>query len=182
MKTAINLFLLSLLIISTNSCSKQDDCENPVDCLPPATQIGANTAGCLVDGEVLLPRGRSLNSGSILKAQYNFNEGTYNFSIGINDRKKNNLIFIRINNTKLEENGIYPLILKSETKGSASYIIGGAGSGISYVTTNSTMGQLHITKLNELENIISGTFWFDAENLDGEIVKIREGRFDVRYY
>ena len=181
MKPAINFFLLILIII-TNSCSKQDDCDNPIDCLPPATQTGANTAGCLVNGRLLLPSGRSLGTGSVLQSQYLFHQEAYIFTIGVNDRNKNQLIFIRIHNTKLEEGGIYPLKLKSENEGSAAYIIGGAGSGTSYVTNNITMGQLHITKLNESKKIISGTFWFDAVDTEGEIVQIREGRFDVRYY
>jgi len=29
--------------------------------------------------------------------------------------------------------------------------------------------------------VLSGTFWFDAINSEGEIVEVREGRFDVKY-
>jgi len=30
-------------------------------------------------------------------------------------------------------------------------------------------------------NIVSGTFWFDAVNDPREIVEVREGRFDMRF-
>ena len=43
------------------------------------------------------------------------------------------------------------------------------------------MGKLIITKLDEINQIVSGTFWFDAVNDKGEKVEVREGRFDVHY-
>ncbi len=182
MKSAIHfIFFASIIIISTNSCSKKDDCEHPVDCLPPATQIGANTAGCLVNGKILVPSGRSFGSGSVLISQYLFYQGAYFFSIGIDDREENQLISIRIENSQLEEGGIYPLQLETENSGSAAYIIGGAGSGIGYVTTNNFKGELHVTNLDETKKIVSGTFWFDAINSEGESVQITQGRFDVRF-
>ncbi len=180
MKTAIAFLLL--LLISLSSCSKQDDCENPVDCLPPATQVGANTAGCLVNGRVLLPSGRSLGSGSVLHSQYNYFQNEYLFSITIRDRDNNDLVQVRSGNIKLAEGEKYTLIEKSDSNFSGVYIIGGAGSGIGYLTTQQEIGEFEIIKLDESKNIISGTFWFDAINIDGEIVQIREGRFDVRYY
>ena len=44
------LLALFLLLIGCSSDSK------PEDGLPPETQIGANTFGCLIDGKLLLPR------------------------------------------------------------------------------------------------------------------------------
>ena len=38
-----------------------------------------------------------------------------------------------------------------------------------------------ITKLNIQQRIVSGTFWYDAINSDGEKVEVRDGRFDMRY-
>lgn len=42
-------------------------------------------------------------------------------------------------------------------------------------------GELTITHLDEERQIVSGTFWFDAVNKQGEKVQVREGRFDMRY-
>ena len=50
-----------------------------------------------------------------------------------------------------------------------------------YLTTSSIKGELKITKFDELNRIVSGTFWFDATNSDGEKVQVREGRFDMNY-
>jgi len=51
-----------------------------------------------------------------------------------------------------------------------------------YKTTNEFYGELEIIKLDTENEIISGTFWFDAEEVDnGEIIEIKEGRFDINY-
>ncbi|CAN5282363.1 hypothetical protein BH23BAC2_BH23BAC2_26830 [soil metagenome] len=181
MKTPINLLLL-ILFFSFNSCSKQDDCDNPVDCLPPATQTGANTAGCLVNGEVFLPGGKSLGSGSVLKAQYVFHNGSYIFGVSIRNRNgQNRMIQIESRNNKLEEGGKYFLKQNTDTTSSGLYLLGG-GLVDAFITTNQISGEFKITHLDETSRIISGTFWFDAVNNEGEIVQVREGRFDVRYY
>ena len=51
---------------------------------------------------------------------------------------------------------------------------------MSYTNTFKT-GELKITRLDVSNSIISGTFWFDAVNANGEIVQIRSGRFDWNY-
>src|SRR5437773_8453594 len=53
----ISLLLCSLFL--SNSCRKQKNEEQ----LPPATQTGANTFGCLVDGKVWIPTGGGAGSG-----------------------------------------------------------------------------------------------------------------------
>ncbi len=42
-------------------------------------------------------------------------------------------------------------------------------------------GELLIKRLDSINQIVSGTFWFDGVNGGGQKVEIREGRFDVRY-
>ena len=40
----------------------------------------------------------------------------------------------------------------------------------------------YIPTYHDVENeIISGTFWFDTVNEDGEIIHVRKGRFDKIY-
>ena len=50
-----------------------------------------------------------------------------------------------------------------------------------FYTNTFNTGELHITRLDLQNSIISGTFWFDAKNGAGELVEIREGRFDWNY-
>lgn len=51
----LTLTLFATLLINPFSGCKKEDV-NPVEKLPSATQTGANTFGCLVDGSVLVPR------------------------------------------------------------------------------------------------------------------------------
>jgi hypothetical protein len=53
------------------------------------------------------------------------------------------------------------------------------GNTIIYSTNNKYSGEVEFTKYEN--GIVSGTFWFDAVNDTGEVVEIREGRFDMKY-
>ena len=64
----------------------------------------------------------------------------------------------------------------------------GNGTGFipvySYSTTNDVGGEIKILKLDLINKIISGTFWFDCKNDDldvNEVAKITEGRFDLKF-
>lgn len=97
------------------------------------------------------------------------------------------VINIAANPTQLVENMTYGLIDSKEN--GVSYIsnfgeytiYSNVSQPISFETTNTVTGELKITKLNTQQRIISGTFWYDAINPKGDIVKIREGRFDMHY-
>jgi hypothetical protein len=177
MKASFN-FILLVLLLNLSSCSKKDNCDNPVDCLPAMTQTGANTAGCLVNGKVLTPGGQSLNSSSVLKAQYNFYQGSYLFGLSIRNRgEQNRMLNIEIRNQKLIAGETYNL----KNNSSSSY--GSYRNGIlgGYVTNNEKRGELYISFIDIEKRIISGTFHFDAENNEGELIEVRQGRFDVKY-
>ena len=48
-------------------------------------------------------------------------------------------------------------------------------------TNEITIGQLNLKRFDETNQIASGTFWFNAVNANGEIIKVTEGRFDVHF-
>lgn len=50
-----------------------------------------------------------------------------------------------------------------------------------YTTKSDFKGELYISNFDEINQIVSGTFWFDAVNNKGVKVEMREGRFDVQY-
>ncbi|MBW4360231.1 DUF6252 family protein [Flavobacterium taihuense] len=172
------LFFLFATITLLISCNKDDDKPmNPIDQLPPATQIGANTAGCLVNGEALLPKG----TGIILNCFY---QDGLNFGLSITENKNNiqKSIGIASLNQKLEVGQTYQLTeYKSNTKYGSYIIYYSDFSEDKYLTTLLVNGELKITNHNFDKAIISGTFWFDAINSEGKAVKIREGRFDMEY-
>ncbi|MDT0650602.1 DUF6252 family protein [Autumnicola edwardsiae] len=168
-------FLIVLLLFNFNSCSKQDDCDNPLDCLPPATQTGAGTIGCLVDGKPFTPGGNQLG-GPTQQVFYQFVDGEYHFGLfAINKRGDRNEAIGLNSKGIILENSAYTLSLEI-TSQNATYKIG----AIRFETTQENTGEIIFTKFDENTNIVSGTFWFDAVNEAGEVVEIREGRFDMK--
>jgi hypothetical protein len=74
--------------------------------------------------------------------------------------------------------------LGSAKKGSskAQYRVAtGCGNSTRYLTNDNYPGELRITKLDEINQIAAGTFWFNVVNEKGDIVKVTEGRFDMQY-
>ena len=168
-----------LLIVCLNSCNNDDD--NTNETLPPATQTGANTAGCLINGEVLIPKGGS----NIFQCFYQFVDGEYYFSISFYDTTGEFSRYCNVfsRRAEIQEGQTYILNVGDEEDfagyGGEHNI--GVTEPFSYDTNALTTGELTITKLDFNDNIVSGTFWFDAVNNTGEIKQIREGRFDAQF-
>lgn len=79
---------------------------------------------------------------------------------------------------QISQGGIYDLY---------EYIDGNYYGGYSFNAFNPTntssthTGKLTITKLDTVNHIVSGTFWFDILDYQGNLHQIREGRFDMQY-
>ena len=104
------LLLLLLTTFALSCCNKDDD--KPIaeiDKLPPATQTGANTVGCLLDGKAFLP-GNFPNSTNCF---YQFVDGNYYFSreypvhivdrVGGGDSFAGGLIYAMLNKLTMQE-------------------------------------------------------------------------------
>jgi hypothetical protein len=170
--------LLFLILALTVSCCKNDDDNNtnPIDQLPPATQTGEQTFGCLLDGEPFLP-GSGQNP---LDCVYQFVNGGYYFSLQANKRDEmNNRITIAIgtNDLEIQQGQTYALFENTPENANGVYSY---AANITYTTQIHT-GELTITKLDFDNNIVSGTFFFDILDYNGDLHEIREGRFDVRF-
>jgi len=76
------LLILSLTLLSS-SCKKH--VIKPIDQLPPATQTGANTFGCLVNGAAFLPAGGDF-SGPIKQCNYIYTSGGFSFDVGASNK------------------------------------------------------------------------------------------------
>jgi hypothetical protein len=176
MKTSIYLILISF-VITISSCSKKDNCDNPVDCLPPATQTGEGKIGCLINGEVFKPGGSQL-SGPTQQANYNITfEGKLYFALIASNKNLNKSIGISLINKEITEGQSYILGSDLFPKDFAQY-----NFNIDSFETNQTFGgEITFSKFDDVKGIVSGTFWFDAVNEEGDVVEIREGRFDMKY-
>lgn len=179
------LCVLSFLLFTNMKCKKDD--QNPASQLPPATQEGKETFGCLVNGEVFVPKGINLG-GPRLSSYYQYlNSPTaqgyfFNVSAKKNESGRSRDVTIAANNVLIKEGTKY--ILKNypdnnEIYGSYGIVSGGIIN--EYPTKGTYQGELYISRFDDINQIVSGTFWFDAVNDKGEKVEVREGRFDVHF-
>lgn len=180
MKNKLFLFVAILSL----SCTHHDDKPaNPIDKLPPATQTGANTAGCLVNGEAFLPKGYFPGGGAL----YFVYQDGLNFSLAISQNVNNHIKSVNVAslNQNLHDNigVVFPLTEYGANSKYGEYTINAepSPSPNSYSTTTTVRGELKITHHDFDHAIMSGTFWFDAINSNGEKVQVREGRFDMHY-
>lgn len=175
----IYLNLLLLLSLSFNSCDK-DDGQTPLEKLPPATQIGAQTFGCLINGEAFVPPLFGTNSPD---AFYQFVRGAYTFDISgsINKNGKLNTIGIAGIDVEPLEEKTYILIERESGNHFGQYLIIDGGLLFDGATSMENSGKLFIDHLDEEKGIISGRFEFTLLDENGNEIKITDGRFDMNY-
>ncbi len=177
-----NLYFLLTLTLILSCCNKKDDdpALPPILQLPPATQTGANTAGCLVNGQVLLPKGY-IQTGN-LSCNY-INELDFGLDIvEVIDGRFRSINVVSLNtNITNNLNVDLPLTLFTNNSKYGQYGISNPDfTQDDYTTTAIVTGNLRITYYSASNAIISGTFWFDAINSNGVKVEVREGRFDMK--
>ena len=185
LKMVSKKIVVLLFFICIFGCNNNDDKpstpKTELEKLPPETQSGANTAGCLVNGVAFLPKGFIPGVNPI-----SYQDGL-NFSLfigeGNNDLLKSIGVFI--GNQSLQVGSIYDLGQNNNNQNSkyGIYSINAVPPPSSdyYTTTSTIIGELKITHHDFNNAILSGTFWFDAINSNGEIIEVREGRFDRHY-
>lgn len=173
-----NLILILITTFTLSCCDKDGKPTNPIDQLPPATTTGANTAGCLVDGQAFLPKGY-FPDGNL---SCNYIDGK-DFNISIAQKNNNETLSMNVisYNQSLVVGEIYKLKEYGINSKFGEYNIYKINTDNRFRTTSIITGELKITNHDFNKAILSGTFWFDAVNSDGEKVKIREGRFDMQY-
>lgn len=183
------IYFLAFTFLTASMCKKKPI--EPIDQLPPETQTGANTFGCLVNGQVFKPGGASLTGGS-LTCNYQYlgigPNGGYFFRLAAISRNNNSgeskSVGLFTDSLKILQGGEY-IFIAPRIKGSAYALYGYTKDNPmtidDYETNNLNTGKLQIKKLDTINQIVSGTFWFDGVNTNGQKVEIREGRFDMRY-
>jgi hypothetical protein len=197
MKTHIlRIWLYAVLCISFWTC-KSSNSPTPLEQLPPATQTGANTFGCLIDGQAWIPNGTSgfipspaINGGYLGQSTFTppDPQGRDKYNIQFRTYKKDGLS-MQIYVEKVEKTGRYELNFDTETspnlvypKSYGYYSIRNAtpATSSSYVTTSQVIGYVNFTVADTVMGKLAGTFEFDAiDKNSGKIIKITNGRFDI---
>jgi hypothetical protein len=156
----ISIILIAILV-SISSCDSDDDndCQG-IDCLPPITQTGAGTFGCLVNGKPFVD-----NSGNF-NCFYQLVDGEFFFGIGSNlDMAGLTQIIIGSDASSIQTASDIPLNENTSGEFYAEISIPQVSGDF---TTNSTADG--IIRFNEFTIQIPET---------GEIYNITDGRFDA---
>jgi len=173
-----NLLLLVLIpTLFSTQCRKNKTEEQ----LPPETQIGAGTLGFKIDGVIYksnYPYPNAFATYIYMNFPYPSSSG-YFFNVG-GERLNKWYIDILTDSLQIFEGQTYLLNNNMSSKGKAFAAYSSIGK--TYYTKPYLNGQFSITKLDAINKIISGIFWFDAiDTLSNTTVQIREGRFDLHY-
>ena len=168
---------LIFLFIAFNffGCSKDDE-------LIEIKNNGYGGISSKIDGIVVKPKGGDY--GNIDCRIDQESNGTAFFSISYSNDKNNIFKSIRIValNVSYENmpGQIYSLQTEKNSESFATYsLITNNFNEDNYKTNSIQKGELKILFHDKVKGIIAGTFWFDAINSNGEIVKVTEGRFDT---
>jgi hypothetical protein len=196
MKNHILAFIFSLLALG---CCKDSINQDTNAQLPPETQTGANTAGCYINGELLVPKngtqdiGGSPSYGLTIGAGNNFNEpivGDDYFFVRIVNLKDvgGDFVYLHINNM---ENGIGTYNIGQSNN---EFFMDGPNNHQVIVQTfdginlgkvflsGPNAGTITITRFDYPNGIYSGTFSLTVYNKDNpsETIQITDGRFDIK--
>jgi hypothetical protein len=176
MKNILSITLITLLFAS---------CNKDVEELPPATQTGAHTFGAKIGSEFWIPQGFGpFPANDILEARF-----TGPTSIMINARnfsKSPRETEFEIFLVNVTGPGTYALntdVTRPTINASYAYYVERELTPTNeWLTSSSYTGTVTITKLDTVNDIISGTFQFNAINLYNSPapITVTEGRFDIK--
>ena len=180
MKNIIYFFLsvCSFVLMSAGCRKHKNNLETELAKLPPATQAGANTFGCLVNGKAWTPKGwdgRQPNFFVIVDPGYfgNLHIRTYRY---IDNKRESLSIFCYdiANSRTYVINGATRLFINYRSEVSNCYFL---QDSINYVS-----GFLKISRYDLQSGIVSGEFkcmLFD-KSIACDTIKITHGRFDYK--
>jgi len=179
MKHIIYILLLAIVAGFTKCGKEKPTISNDVPGLPPATQTGANTFGCLVNGVPWVPQGSNGTNNLSIDYDPGFNKGIFNivaykFTIPTSEQIivgiRDSLNFLTAPTTlALSRNSIY----------SISY-----GKDCDWFNQHADVlssGTLTIRKLDRNNGIISGEFDAIMVKSSCDTIKITKGRFDFKF-
>ena len=182
--TAMKRMYLLGLMLALAACKKDD----PAAGLPPATQEGKNTGGCLVNGErfVATGWGSSLLSSPIppLSGGFSF-DSVYRVELNGQYKGQNATVMLFLRNDRLDTYQLnqntqyYPQGGYRNVLHHATFNVASSGGEV-YGTSAQHTGQVVLTRVDLRSGIGSGTFEFTAASTFDrtKTVTVTSGRFD----
>ena len=175
MKTTFLILFVACTLFA--SCKKDQE-----DTLPPATQVGAGTFGCKINGKVFIPKGSSGTGAPNPHIQYDYDLNGKPYLSIIGDLYNNQTVegetLVAYRN--ITQAGEYLTPQNFNFSVGWPQIIGNC-STVTFDTTIKKWGGGMITKLDIPNRIISGTFDFKFKTQQCDTVYVTEGRFDIKF-
>ena len=166
-------YLFVLILSSCTSCNEPDP-----TVLPAETQSGKNTFGCYVNNELFVGGFASFMAPNPFNASYSkkINYLAIEVSGVLNNNFNNDPhIFMDVFSVKADSLLILNSVVYTNLNNLYPY----------YETKNS--GEIHITKLDTINKIVSGNFRFTAKSadykhkpVDNDSIVVTNGRFDLK--
>jgi hypothetical protein len=168
---------LVVALLSLSQCTHSDPA--PVDQLPPATQTGEGTFGCLLNGQPWTPSGYTGRPNFVTT----YDEGYAGGSLQIKcTRYTSGSTFqsITIGASNVQQTGTYSFAgVKGNGLGHFDTSLPAACSIQSGTKSGAFMdGQLTITRFDLPNHIIAGTFTLTLHQPGCDTLKLTHGRFD----
>jgi hypothetical protein len=172
------------ILISCFSIALLASCKKEITELPAATQTGANTFGAKINGVFWKPQGFGpFPANDILEARMSGHDITINarnFSSSPNETEFQLTIFnVTAPGTYLlNSNVIHP----NGTASYGYYVKRNITPQNEWLTSSTYTGWVTITRIDDVNMIVSGTFEFKALNIYNapEPMTVTEGRFDLK--
>ena len=162
-------FYFLLLFTTTfflQSCDLFGDDNDAPQQLPEATQTGANTFGCLINGEPFVVTNTAIYQGGLIQIGGRKSIGDYDE--GLSFDLYNPLVE---NKTYIFDNNSYK----------AGYTFREGDFKCQYTFDKTILGTITLTNIDKINYIVSGTFQFETKKDGCSDINITNGRFDIRY-
>lgn len=180
--------LLLAALLGLSQCKKSHpDPAKPEDQLPPATQTGAGTFGCLLNGQPWTPSGNLTTPNFLALYDPTYHNGNLDVRTYRNIDKLSNKQYLSFGGDSINKVGLYHFITSNTfpMRGPRTVYFSDDNKSspcnyYNYFPGTTTKGQLTITRLDKQQGIISGTFNFTLSQPGCDTIKITQGRFDYK--
>jgi len=181
------IFIVVVSLLSLLSCKKEQNtqAENELAKLPAITQTGANTFGCLVNGNAVVSNNLSCSYEQTAQlASGNYFDFTLIATDSTSASKQTISLYVP-GMPQIKDNSSYNLNAAANAidRWYADYNDAPTGGVVNdYQTTlGSSSGVISFSKIDTVNKVLSGTFSFVGVDSDNQTVPVTSGRFDVHY-
>ena len=181
-----------LLLTQCSKCKRDDPApqppKDPTSLLPPETQTGAGTFGCLLNGQPWTPSGTLNVPNFFIVYDPTFQNGTLDVRTYRVFGDANNRQYFSFGGDAVNKTGKYTVtapVFPPVPGSSTIYFSDNSKSApCNFYNllpgTTSTTGYFILTRLDKQQGIVSGTFEFTLAQPGCDTIKVTQGRFDYK--